>query len=373
MRKLILLALVATLTACSGAKPVPAAADNGATADLPSPAATATKAADVAVTDTHTVPEPSELGVFKDWTVGCDNTLTCKAVALAPEDGDVPDTLMSITRASGPDGAFTVQINGSKLPGRPVIVAVDGKPVAQGGTLVDDKSAIAFTGANAHAIATRVANGKVLMMQGADGYQATVSLSGLAAALRYIDAKQGLAGTTSAIVATGDRQAVTPAPALPVIRAFSGTGDVTKLSAAQIKSLRDDNECPIAEYMSDPPAADYAALGNGKTLVLLPCDSGAYNLIALAFIVGKDGKPVLADFDAGTSFNDEGKTSQLVNAAFDGRELTTFAKSRGLGDCGISQSFVWDGAKFRLSEQSEMGECRGSSDYITTWRARVVR
>ena len=28
---------------------------------------------------------------------------------------------------------------------------------------------------------------------------------------------------------------------------------------------------------------------------------------------------------------------------------------------------------FRLVEQSEMGECRGSTDYITTWRALVRR
>jgi hypothetical protein len=373
MRKLIILSLAAALAACSGSKTAPAPADNGAAADLPAPGATATPAADADAADTHTTPEPSELGVFKNWTVGCDNGLTCQAVAVAPEDGDVPDTLMSIMREGGPDGAFTVWIDGSKLPGLPVIVAVDGKPVAHGGTLNDDKSTITFTGADARAIALGAANGQAITLQGSDGYQPQVSLSGLSAALRYIDAKQGLAGTTSAMVARGDGQASTPAPALPVIRAVSGNGDVTKLSAAQIKALRDANECPIAEYMSDPPGADYAALDGGKTLMLMPCDSGAYNLIALAFIIGKDGKAELAKFDAGTSFNDEGAAAQLVNAAYDGRTLSTFAKSRGLGDCGIAQSFVWDGAMFRLAEQSEMGECRGSTDYITTWRARVVR
>lgn len=372
MRKLIILSLAAALAACSGSKTAPAPSGNGAAADLPTPDATATQA-DADAADTHAKPEPGELGVFKNWTVGCDNALTCKAVALAPEDGDVPDTLMSITRAGGPDGAFSVRIDGSKLPGLPLIVTVDGKPVANGGTLIDDKSAIAFTGADARAIAQGAANGQAITLQGSDGYQPQVSLSGLSAALRYIDAKQGLAGTTSAMVARGDGQASTPAPALPVIRAVSGNGDVTKLSPAQIKALRDANECPIAEYMSDPPGADYAVLDGGKTLMLMPCDSGAYNLIALAFIVDKDGKAALARFDSGTSANDEGETTQLINASYDGTTLSTFAKSRGLGDCGVAQNFVWDGSIFRLSEQSEMGECRGSTDYITTWRARVVR
>jgi hypothetical protein len=48
-----------------------------------------------------------------------------------------------------------------------------------------------------------------------------------------------------------------------------------------------------------------------------------------------------------------------------------FAKGRGIGDCGVGDDYVWDGDRFRLAEQIAMGECRGSVDYITTWRARV--
>ena len=45
---------------------------------------------------------------------------------------------------------------------------------------------------------------------------------------------------------------------------------------------------------------------------------------------------------------------------------------RGVGDCGVHQDYVWDGTRFRLVQQEEMSECRGSLDYITTWRAQVV-
>jgi hypothetical protein len=65
----------------------------------------------------------------------------------------------------------------------------------------------------------------------------------------------------------------------------------------------------------------------------------------------------------------------LVNADWDKANglLTSFSKGRGIGDCGVGSNFAWDGARFRLVEQEEMGECRGSTDYISTWRARVVR
>ena len=73
-------------------------------------------------------------------------------------------------------------------------------------------------------------------------------------------------------------------------------------------------------------------------------------------------------------WKDEGKP-MLINAGWDQERglLTSFSKGRGLGDCGTLSEYAWDGRAFRLVEQAEMGECRGSTDYITTWRARVVR
>ena len=36
------------------------------------------------------------------------------------------------------------------------------------------------------------------------------------------------------------------------------------------------------------------------------------------------------------------------------RLLDTYAKGRGLGDCGVTSSFAWDGQRFRLAAQAEM-------------------
>ena len=68
-------------------------------------------------------------------------------------------------------------------------------------------------------------------------------------------------------------------------------------------------------------------------------------------------------------------TGDITNGDWDPktRRLSSYEKGRGLGDCGSTENYAWDGARFRLVEQNEMGECRGSADYIRTWTARTDR
>jgi hypothetical protein len=81
----------------------------------------------------------------------------------------------------------------------------------------------------------------------------------------------------------------------------------------------------------------------------------------------------VADFDLAKEWWGEEGHPVLINSEWDSKRrlLTSFSKGRGLGDCGLGQDFAWDGTRFRLVRQIEMGECRGSLDYITTWRADV--
>jgi hypothetical protein len=106
--------------------------------------------------------------------------------------------------------------------------------------------------------------------------------------------------------------------------------------------------------------------------MLLSCGSGAYNASSIPF-VSTGGAWVHAPFDRTPRWGEDAGPPMLVNASWDeaARTLTSYAKGRGLGDCGVSQRFVWDGKRFRLVEQAEMGECRGSVDWITTFRADV--
>lgn len=63
----------------------------------------------------------------------------------------------------------------------------------------------------------------------------------------------------------------------------------------------------------------------------------------------------------------------LVNTHWAEGELSTYAKGRGIGDCGTAERFAWDGEMFRLIERREMNQCRGSPHWITVWRANAVR
>ncbi|WP_380783614.1 DUF1176 domain-containing protein [Sphingomonas sp. R86520] len=326
-------------------------------------------------TDSHTSPRPGPLKTFTDWTVGCDNALRCTLGSLMPEAGDAPDLTINLTREPGPVASGGGQIslaletrNFADAKTRPPAgFAVDGTPVALG-----DAAALAAAIANAQALTILDANGATL---------ATLSLKGAAAALRYIDAQQSRAGSRDAIVAKGPAPSRAPAPALPVIAAITPSGAPVRLTSAQVAPMRKRGSCDLANFPSGADPALFApevhALGGGKSLVLFPCSTGAYNLIGALFIV--DGAKITpAQLDAPSGFEETGADSgtpvkSVINGSFKDGVLTSYAKGRGLGDCGVIQSFVWDATRFRLSEQSEMGECRGNIDYITTWRAKIVR
>jgi hypothetical protein len=63
-----------------------------------------------------------------------------------------------------------------------------------------------------------------------------------------------------------------------------------------------------------------------------------------------------------------------VNASFDtdDQKLSSYAKGRGVGDCGLAETHVWTGRGFVLTGRTEMSACRGlSGDYwVDTYRSR---
>ncbi len=315
----------------------------------------------------QTPSKPGEVKTFGDWTVGCDNARRCMMRSLGPEFGDQQPTSLLITRDAGP--AAGVRVTMEAEDGRARGVAVDGKRLATG--------RIDYDGVPAAAIVAAMASGKAMQVLSAAGRpQSTVSLKGASAALRYIDAQQGRAGGVTAIVAKGAAPAtsVPPAPALPVVTAVTPAGTPAKPTAAQVAAMRKSAECDLEGFAGDS-SPELHALGGGATLILLPCSAGAYNITAAAFML-KGGQVTPADTDAPTSFGDGTSTkgpAQLVNSGFAEGLVTSYAKGRGIGDCGISQDFAWDGTRLRLVEQAEMSECRGNTGLMTTWRATVRR
>ncbi|UUL81570.1 DUF1176 domain-containing protein [Sphingomonas qomolangmaensis] len=361
-RTLLIATSLAALVGCSAPSP----ANEAAVSNVAEPPAVAAPQV-AAPTAPPAATTPGELKTFGDWAVGCDNLRNCQAVALAPEDGvgDWPAFLLSIERDAGAEGAIRVTLSGQSEATPPVRIAIDGKQVAEGGP--------GFAGADAAAIATAIAGGRSAVVR-AGRETAINSLGGASAALRYIDAQQGRADTAGALVAKGAGPDRSVAAAAPVIRAIAPAGTAATLTPAVEAELRKIAECGIADFVDDVPRAETHALGGGTTLVLLPCDQGAYNAIAALFVIGADGKPVPAKLDADTGMSPEAQpVPTVVNPDFADGVLSTYAKGRGLGDCGTTQSFVWDGQRLRMTEMAAMSECRGSMDYITVWRAEVTR
>jgi hypothetical protein len=318
-------------------------------------------------------PQPAELKIFQDWTVGCDNGRACHAVALMPESWPDDGLTMSVRR--GPEaGAQPVVAFELGADSNASAVSADGNRLAARLVGADGETRVAA--ADTAAVIGALRSAARLQLHGADGKPlGTVSLKGASAALLYMDDQQRRIGTPTALVrrGTGTRFAV-PTP-LPVVTAprLSRARPIA-LGAAALQALRKKHGCAIDE-VGGPEEAESAALSAGETLLLLACGSGAYNVSYVPFVVRRGGRAELAPFDYRPGWWAEEGKPMLINAGWDKERglLTSFAKGRGLGDCGTSADYAWDGRAFRLVEQAEMGECRGSRDYITTWRARVVR
>lgn len=302
---------------------------------------------------------------FGDWYVGCDNLKACQMRSLGDDLGNQPPVTLLVARDGGPDGAFlvTVEAEGGAARG----LQVDGKTVGQ--------RAAEYPGATGAAIAAAMVNGRAMRALDADGKPVgDISLKGASAALRWIDDQQGRVGTVTAAVAKGEKpaSAVPAVPAMPTVAAFRVAGEGTKATAAQAAEMAKLGECETDSIPADTTPASFAA-SDGTTLFLAPCSAGAYNVNAAVFAL-KGGKltPVAADAPAG--YAEGGLTPapiQLVNADAENGYITSYAKGRGVGDCGTSQTFAWDGTRLRLVEQGVMGECRGNTGLVTTWRAKV--
>jgi hypothetical protein len=314
-------------------------------------------------------PQPGELKTFKDWIVGCDNGRACQAVGLLPE-GEVEGATITVQRDAGANAVPKITITSEvKAVGLSIddALSVFKLTPRDGFFEISDREAMDFTVplAKANRIALVDTGGKPL---------ATISLAGASAALRYIDNKQKRVGTVTALVAKGAAKAGPLPPPLPIVAAPPVDKRPPRtLSAARVTALigPDNAKCDYSTAKVEPEAFRLDARTSLVT-VAHPCGNGAYNYFSSAFLIDETGKVRPATFDTDKRKKD-GWQLGLVNAGYDPKtpRLSSFVKQRGLGDCGLGQDFAWDGMQFRLVDQTEMGECRGSVDYITTWRAAV--
>jgi len=137
-----------------------------------------------------------------------------------------------------------------------------------------------------------------------------------------------------------------------------GASDGTELSPADADKLRMRSKQYVdrCEWeMSPDQAAEFGAqshdLGEGKTLYLIDCLRGAYQSSSLAFVA--DGDALNQVFFA--YYGDEfgwGGTDLITSPEFDAaaKKLHSFAKARGIGDCGSVATYQWSEYGFKLLE-----------------------
>ncbi|MDQ8755831.1 DUF1176 domain-containing protein [Sphingosinicella sp. LHD-64] len=322
-------------------------------------------------------PQPGELRTFQDWTVGCDNGRYCQAVSLVPEGSDDGRSL-SVRRnpAADAEPVFSFyRYDDEDLCGAQV--SADGRPLPV--RILEGPDCTIVHPADVPALLRALRSAAQITVTAADGSDlGRVSLAGASAALLAMDEAQLRTGTVTALVRPGDRpaSAVPVPPVVPEIRiAPFPRGETPSVDDARIARLRRDIGCTVGD-VGGPDEYRAVPLDEGKTLILLACGSGAYNVTWMPFVAsaGQDGRTEIAPalFDAQWAQADGGR-AELINAEWDSgaRTISELSLGRGIGDCGTRSLYGWDGQRFRLLRQSAMGECRGARDYITVWRTRV--
>lgn len=332
--------------------------------------------------------EPMQ-AIHNDWQVSCDNLNNCST--RNSQDGQ--DLVLNITRAAGAEGHSSVNIeyqrNGDEQSiGQPIVnrLQLDGKTLTFNHREWDvSKRQLSTTNRLVvNEFINIIREGKAIQLGGksvsSQTAHPTISLKGLKAALLAIDAQQGRVGTKSAWVSRGSKplSAVPAAPGAPVKPRFSEPhplsdseiSGITQNAAATINN----NDCSLEPSERE---VHLFALSNDKALMTVNCDMGAYNLFVLGFTVSRQAPYKTEDLVLNMPFKlGEGEQSpELINADFDQKngELSTFDKGRGIGDCGVSSRWIYDGRQFQLISFASEPSCDGynsSGEWPVLWRTQ---
>jgi hypothetical protein len=334
---------------------------------------------------------------FRDWLAACDNLRNCSAYGLDTElsggaylrieRGGAPNAPVRMTVVlDAADGAtFTMKFNDPSLPGLPDS-AITGKTDENTGrrriVLTDTVSADTLIASIRKAETIRITRQDPPGAKDkSDPLESAISLSGAAAALLWIDEQQKRLDTVTALIRKGGKSASTmpPQPKAPmIVVAKPATGTPPeKTSPALIARGR----ALCGEEDEGSKLQETWPLGGNRFLYAFNCpdSSGAYNY-HYGLLTATAGNPASARTvtlawpvkigDIETDFESE---RPAVNPLFDPKTMTlsTFDKGRGLGDCGTSEHWVWDGKAFRLALLKMMGQCRGiqTDDWPVLYRA----
>lgn len=317
---------------------------------------------------------------FGDWAVACDNQLACEAASMHPEIGDFEGISLSLNRSSQ-TGDIAIRLGGFEAKSDRYRIMIDGRVADTGQINAAASEPITVTGADALRLSRTLANGRLLVLRGGDNIElGKISLRGSRTAFQHIDKIQNRATTRTALTNPGKKRLQAKWLPAPVITAKRITPNETTPDATTLVNLIETSSCKEERYgVTEDTAYSLGSIdGKARALVMISCGVGAYNFASSAYIGTEQtaGKWQFApaEFDYGNAVRTIDDSVQLlINADWDAatQTISSHAKGRGLGDCGNAESYVWDGAQFRLISAFAMAQCRGSMDWMKLWHAEV--
>jgi hypothetical protein len=339
-------------------------------------------------------PMPAEIHNFADWVVACDNGLKCSALSLAPETiptltGEEPEAKRE--EVSPWDRFGVMRMEREPAAGAPLVITVsdfEGTPakLLQYGEALNVRFERAgedewrVVAADQKEFLDRFFSEPLVLQDAAGKTLAWFATPGGRAAVTYMEERQGRLRTPTSVARPGrlPLTLIPAAPALPVVQVAPRTAErPLAIPKRRLDAARREFGCTVEEIGAASADETLAPLGGGRTLVLMGCGAGAYNYNSLVLIASREGNAIRivpARFDV-TRDPIEGEPDPkgffVTNADWDPAtmSISEWAKGRGIGDCGTAATYAWDGQSFRLVEQKEMSECRGTLELLTTWRA----
>lgn len=310
----------------------------------------------------------------QDWELYCSNTGTCRAAGYQADDASKQPASILITREAGAKTPLRVEF----VLAHSDLEKFDASKIKNIHFYLDNKDwgAIHITNTESvlmgqlspvqvNALRQHVTK-KVEIIFKNSAYTWHVSDAGLTATLLKMDDFQKRVGTKGALVKKGqsnESKVLMPQPKLVIKKVNTASipyqtlkpetkpyRSLYKLLMAAQPNPKEEDFCQgiydsnVANTRSQP--IELYKLTNNKVLATTLCWRGAYNEGYGAWIVDQSLT---------------GAATYITEAASDigSGVINSAQKGRGLGDCWMSQAWVWNGQKYIQNQDMWTGMCKG--------------
>lgn len=134
---------------------------------------------------------------------------------------------------------------------------------------------------------------------------------------------------------------------------------------ADVQAFHDAHgECDEADLLPEAIGPIVIPLGSERTMYLVPCYSGAYNVAHAAYVadameVKRHWFATYRDYDGWTA------TDIIVNPVWEGGglgRLSMYNLGRGIGDCGSTATWQVADGNLRMLKFTYKGDCDGEGE-----------